>query len=148
MCANGVKKVLVCCMNTTIQFQSVTGVKRLLKYAQTATARSINLFLNFTIMKLHKVKVNFTQISNNVIADNRLSAKAKGIYCYLYSKPDNWDFSADRIAHDFTDGEKAIRAAIKELEKCEYLQREKLGSGRMVYYLHLESQTAQTGSRV
>ena len=54
-------------------------------------------------MRLKKENIPFTLVSNTVLLDEKLSAKAKGIYCYLYSKPDDWDFSADRIKNDFSD---------------------------------------------
>lgn len=51
-----------------------------------------------------------------LLCDPNLSAKAKGIYAYLYSKPDDWDFSVERIVRDFQDGEKALYTGVKELE--------------------------------
>ena len=93
-------------------------------------------------------------MSNVILNDKCLSAKAKGVYCYLFSKPDNWDFSSERIANEFSDGEKSIRSALKELEDAGYLERQKLWSGRMDYFLRInsekeeETQTAETGGRV
>lgn len=34
----------------------------------------------------------------------------------MYSRTDDWDFSAERIALDFSDGIKSIRSALVELE--------------------------------
>ena len=84
------------------------------------------LYSFFLTMKLQKASVNFTQVSNVILNDKCLSAKAKGVYCYLFSKPDNWDFSSERIANEFSDGEKSIRSALKELEDAGYLERQKL----------------------
>lgn len=53
--------------------------------------------------KLQKQESNFTQVSNLVLCDKNLSAKAKGIYAYLYCKPDDWQFASERIAKEFSD---------------------------------------------
>ena len=58
---------------------------------------------------------NFTVISNKVISNPLLSAKAKGIYIYLQSKPDGWQFYEIEIINNFTDGKRSIRAGIQEL---------------------------------
>jgi hypothetical protein len=42
--------------------------------------------------KLKKYVRNYTQVPNDIINDKRLSLKAKGLYLFLVSKPDNWDF--------------------------------------------------------
>lgn len=82
-----------------------------------------------------KEKVPFTQVANEVLNNPQLSAKAKGVYSYLYSKPDGWNFESGRIAKDFTDGRDSIRTALKELEDEGYLKRYKTPIGRMVYAL-------------
>lgn len=87
--------------------------------------------------------IPFTQVANVVLNDKKLSMRAKGLYSYLYSKPQNWDFSSDRIKDDFTDGKRAILATLKELEKSGYLQRIKRSNGRVDYHL-VYSQSAQT----
>ena len=53
--------------------------------------------------KLQKVKINFTQVSNEILNNKNISAKAKGIYAYLFSKPDDWSFAYNRIASEFSD---------------------------------------------
>jgi hypothetical protein len=58
---------------------------------------------------------NFTMIPNELTLDKNLSAKAKGVYNYLKSKPDNWKFYITEIIEHFTDGKEAIYSAIKEL---------------------------------
>lgn len=92
--------------------------------------------------KLQKQSVWFTQVANKVLYDKRLSAKAKWIYAYLYSKPDNWQFAYNRIAHEFSDGEKSILSGLKELEFFWYLERKKQGNGSVDYFLYIDP-TAQ-----
>lgn len=88
--------------------------------------------------KLQKASTNFTQVSNLVLIDPWLSWKAKWIYAYLFSKPDNWNFSADRIKHEWSDWRDAILSGLRELETLWYISRKKLGNGTMVYYLGIE----------
>lgn len=80
---------------------------------------------------------NFTITPNHIINDEKISLKAKGLYLYLISKPDNWAFSADRIAKESKDGEDSVKSALKELEKHGYLvrtQNNKKGYfGSMIY---------------
>lgn len=87
-----------------------------------------------------KEKIPFTQVANCVLFDPNLSGKAKGLYAYLYSKPDDWDFALDRITKDFKDGRRAIYTGILELEEAGYLKREKImgnspDRGRTKYHL-------------
>lgn len=95
-------------------------------------------------MKLTKIQGNFTQVSNTVLNDKYLSFKAKGVYAYLYSKPDGWDFSGERICKDSKDGRKAVYSALKELEHAGYLQRKKDSSGKIGYIIGIEP-VAQKG---
>lgn len=71
-------------------------------------------------------RIPFTQIPNGLIEDVSLSAKAKGIYIYLMSKPSGWQFwMTDIIAH-FTDKESSIRSGLVELEESGYISRERI----------------------
>lgn len=88
--------------------------------------------------KLQKQSVRFTQVANSVLCDKNISAKAKWIYAYLYSKPDNWQFAYNRIASEFSDWEKSILSGLKELEKFWYLERKKQGDGSTDYVLYIE----------
>ncbi len=85
--------------------------------------------------KLRKQETGFTQIKNEVLSDRSISFKAKGIYAYMFSKPDGWEFAAERIQVDGADGRKAVLAGLKELEQAGYLERKKLQSGKVEYYL-------------
>lgn len=54
---------------------------------------------------------------NEILNDPRLSFKAKGLYGYIQSKPDGWEFSADKILTQTKDGRDGINAGLNELEK-------------------------------
>lgn len=66
---------------------------------------------------------NFAQIHNAALADGRLSFKARGILAFLLSRPPGWKTSAERLAKSGTDGERAVKSGLKELEELGYLQR-------------------------
>ena len=66
---------------------------------------------------------NYTNISNQLIRDSRLSWKARGIFAYLWSQADEWDFYVSEVAKHATDGRDALRSGLKELEKYGYLAR-------------------------
>lgn len=68
-------------------------------------------------------KSNFTTVPNNIINDKSISLKAKGVYLFLISKPDNWHFSVDRIASQNSDGLASVKSVLKELEDKRFLKR-------------------------
>lgn len=66
---------------------------------------------------------NYTNISNKVVRDERLSWKARGIFLYMWSQADNWQFYVSEIAKHATDGERSLQSGLKELENYGYLTR-------------------------
>lgn len=67
---------------------------------------------------LRKPKINeFSQISNGVTQNRRLSWKARGILCYLLSKPEGWTvIFNDLLKASEKDGKDSLKAGMKELE--------------------------------
>ena len=74
-------------------------------------------------------------VANVIINSPDVSFEAKGVYLYLNSKPDRWDFSAKRIAQDSTTSLYAVQKSLKELEDIGLLVREKQPSGRVIYHI-------------
>jgi hypothetical protein len=66
-------------------------------------------------------KENYSTVNNTIIKDNRLSWKAKGIWLYAFSRPDDWIFYVADIIKQSTDGRDAVKAGLKELEEAGYL---------------------------
>lgn len=67
---------------------------------------------------------NFSIIDNDILDDERLSFKARGLLSYMLSKPDDWRFYATELAkHSQKDGRDSIGGALKEMEKFGYLKR-------------------------
>ena len=85
--------------------------------------------------QLQKQNVPFTQVANAVLNDPKLSWKAKGLFAYLFSKPEGWDFSAARMINNSNDGERTTKTGLQELEKAGYLIRERLSTGKVKYHL-------------
>ncbi len=76
-------------------------------------------------MALIKIQRFFGAVPNDLLNDPDISFKAKGLYAFLNSKPDNWDFSVEGIASQVKDGVDSVRTGIHELEKSGYLKRVK-----------------------
>lgn len=66
---------------------------------------------------------NFAQISNQILQDERLSYRARGIAASMLSRPPGWTTSSERLAQGGAEGREAVRSALKELEKFGYLIR-------------------------
>jgi hypothetical protein len=74
-------------------------------------------------MALIKIQRFFGAVPNDLLNNPDISFKAKGLYAYLNSKPDNWDFSVEGISAQVKEGIDSVRAGIHELEKFNYLKR-------------------------
>jgi len=68
----------------------------------------------------------FTTIDNKVIRDDKLSWKARGIFAYLWSQSDDWNFYETEIVKHSVDGRNSLRTGLKELEKFGYLKRKRI----------------------
>ena len=77
----------------------------------------------------------FTIVDNRLIDSEELSFAEIGLYCFLASKPGNWNFSGHRIAKH---GDISYPTAVKLLQKLEskgLLVREQGSGGRVKYHL-------------
>lgn len=67
-------------------------------------------------------RVNFTIVPNEILNDERLSWKAKGLLSYLLSKPDNWEARIEDLYNKSTDGYTSLRSGIEDLIICGYME--------------------------
>lgn len=67
------------------------------------------------VITVKKFDCGFTQIPNTVLVDPKLSIKAKGLYCYLLSKPDNWEFYTSIMEKELGLSFRQIRVLLQEL---------------------------------
>lgn len=83
--------------------------------------------------KIYKPKCNFTIVCNTWLKDKNLSAKAKGILCFMQSVSEDWEYSINGLATQFNDGVESIRSGIKELVDAGYItwQRHRDEQGRV-----------------
>lgn len=79
-----------------------------------------------------KQRIPFSQIHNDLIESDQISGTAFKVWCYLFSRPENWTFYWSDILLKFKEGRTAVKAAAKELEALGYILREqqKVFTGR------------------
>ena len=70
---------------------------------------------NNTIFFREKKDRDYTVINNTVLKDERLSWKAKGLFCYLLSLPEDWNICLNDLQNRAKDGIDGLKSAVKEL---------------------------------
>lgn len=98
--------------------------------------------------KINKKSSGFFTITNNqLIRDDRLSWKARGIFTYLWSMSDGWDFRVNEVSRHAKDGRDSLRAGLKELEEYGYLKRhyKQSNGGKLDGYEWILNDTPATG---
>ena len=97
------------------------------------------------ILRISKDKENpYVMINKNVMQDERLSWKARGLIGYLLSLPDDWVLYTEELEkHSAKDGRESLASGIKELIEYGYIAREqareKKGSFGSWSYVVVES---------
>lgn len=75
---------------------------------------------------INRIKRNFSQLPNAVIEDENLSSKAKALFWYLASRPDDWNFINKNIQKALGIKDKdTIAKYLKELIDKGWIEREK-----------------------
>lgn len=98
-------------------------------------------------MKIDKLTVPYAQVPNELLCDKKISFKAKGLWAYIQSKPNDYDFSSHRIVDETNDGLDSVKTALAELEQGGYLIRKRLQSGRVDYCLTFPKVENPTGGK-
>ena len=75
--------------------------------------------------KLKKGLQEYGRTPNRLLNDKSISLKAKGLFAFIESKPDNWDFSVRSLASLLKEGRDSVGEALKELEEFGYITRSK-----------------------
>lgn len=87
-----------------------------------------------SIVKVQKPE-RYTTISNVPLNDPGISLRAKGLLCYLLSKPSGWEINVKQLVSAGTDGRDAIYATLKELREAGYVvMTERREAGKMLSY--------------
>ena len=79
-----------------------------------------------TVFIRTKKERNYTVMDNTFLRDERLSARAKGIFAYILYLPEDWCIYQSELVKHFKDGKDALRTAVKELETLGYITKEKV----------------------
>ena len=85
-----------------------------------------------------KLQKNFTIADNRIMQNSRLSFEARGIYFYMLSLPDGWEFSEARLAKNGGIGLDKCKRILKELFEIGLVKREfthKKGYKKSIYTL-------------
>ena len=85
--------------------------------------------------KFSDIAKNYVKIPNDLVDDPTISWKAKGLFCHMASKPDNWNFTVRSLASQFPDGKSAIFAALDELKERGWITFTKRANGQGKYKL-------------
>lgn len=83
-----------------------------------------------SIIRAPRASRDFTIIRNDVLRDDRLSYRARGLLAVILSRPDNWRTDAVGLQREGTEGREAIRSALRELEIAGYIVRQRLQDER------------------
>jgi len=75
-------------------------------------------------IKVKRKERAYTNLSNTPIQSKTLSLKAKGLLLYMFSLPEDWDYTVSGLATNLKEGRDAIGNILKELEEHKYLKRE------------------------
>ena len=65
----------------------------------------------------------YTVMNNTCLQDPNMSMKAKGLYAYLMSLPEDWVLHQTELKRHFKDGRDSIRTAINELIENGYVTK-------------------------
>lgn len=91
-------------------------------------------------------------VPNCLLNDPAVSFKAKGLFAYIQSKNNDWDFTVELISRQTSDGIESVRTGLIELEKSGYLTREKIyKDGRISdvqYTIHSVAQILISGNQI
>jgi len=81
---------------------------------------------------------DYTVMNNTFLRDDKLSWKAKGLFAYILSLPEDWKIYISELQTHATDGETSLRSAIKELTDNGYIIQKRLkdDKGRWASYVY------------
>ncbi|MCX6051396.1 MAG: helix-turn-helix domain-containing protein [Campylobacterales bacterium] len=97
--------------------------------------------------RLKRPTLSFTQVPNDLICSPFLSCKAKTVYCYLISRPDDWKFYTKEIVKNMKESIDTVNSAINELIASGWIEKELIRVGgkfsHSVYTMYYEVLTVK-----
>ena len=73
-----------------------------------------------------RLNQNFSIADNRIAQCKELDFNAKGLYLYILSLPEDWEFSIERIAYMTNNSVGKVKAGLKQLEAMGLFVRELL----------------------
>ena len=70
-----------------------------------------------------KISKEFVRIQNDILLNDKLSWKAKGLLCFMLSRKDDWEFHKVQVQKYSTDGRDGTISAFNELIKAGYVKQ-------------------------
>ena len=86
--------------------------------------------------QFEELKGAYVKIPNELLRDNTISWKAKGLFCWMASNENTFTFTAKSIARDYPDGRAAILGGMQELRETGWITYIKKGNGYGKYLLN------------
>lgn len=71
----------------------------------------------------HDKENPYVIVNKTILKEKQMSWKAKGIWLYAFSRPDDWTFRLCDLLKQSSDGKDSVTSGLHELEKYGYLKR-------------------------
>lgn len=78
---------------------------------------------HMSVIRVKKHESNFVVLYKEILENPEISLKAKGLWAFCMSKPDDWVFEIAQLQRTLKEGEKALISAIDELIQFGYCFR-------------------------
>lgn len=78
-----------------------------------------------SIFRIQKTS-NYTVLSNDLLCDTSITFEARGLLCYLLSKPHNWEVRFNDLIAASPAGMRVVRRIVSELEEHGYMKRQRI----------------------
>lgn len=92
---------------------------------------------------IKRERSHFSQITNELLGDKNLSLKAKGLYAFMYSKDDDWNFTIKSMSKQLKEGVDSIQSGLRELKNNGWLKYTKKSDGTGEYFLFIHPQKTE-----
>lgn len=95
-----------------------------------------------------KITKEFVRIQNDILTNEELSWKAKGLLCFMLSRKDDWNFHKVQVQKYSKDGRDGTISAFNELIKAGYVKqvRKRDDKGKFASFDYYVYDTPFTGS--
>ena len=88
------------------------------------------------LKQFEKINASYTKIPNELLNDRTISWKAKGLFCHMASKTNDFNFNVRVLAKNYPDGKAAIYTALEELREKGWITYMRKAEGYSKYILN------------